>query len=50
MAHFGPCVNSTYTEEPCPEKCDPKERDGPVCASNGNVYRSTCEMRLLTCG
>lgn len=51
LAHFGPCVNSTFAEEPCPEKCDPtKERDGPVCASNGNVYRSTCEMRRLTCG
>lgn len=50
LSHVGPCMNATALEEPCPEQCSPNDRDGPVCASNGNVYKSICEMKRHTCG
>lgn len=50
MSHVGPCMNATALEEPCPEQCSPNDRDGPICASNGNVYKSICEMKRHTCG
>lgn len=47
LSHYGACTNGTKT---CPESCSTAERDGPVCASDGNVYASSCHMEKQTCG
>ena len=39
------------TPDVCPEQCDENaDSDLPVCGSDGNVYRSLCEMKRRTCG
>ncbi|XP_040564381.1 agrin [Lepeophtheirus salmonis] len=50
LAHLGHCLNSTAVAEDCPSSCSKSDHSGPICASNGNVYPSICEMKRQTCG
>lgn len=45
MAHLGEC-SSLLSNEKCPDSCE-NEQEEPVCASDGNVYRSVTTTRLL---
>lgn len=33
LSHYGPCLNSSAVEEPCPKYCSDSlaVRDGPIC-------------------
>ncbi|XP_014241941.1 agrin [Cimex lectularius] len=48
LAHLGRCVELLKHEE-CPDSCDDAETS-PTCGSDGNVYRSECDLKRLTCG
>uniref|UniRef100_A0A2P2HX35 Agrin-like n=1 Tax=Hirondellea gigas TaxID=1518452 RepID=A0A2P2HX35_9CRUS len=52
FAHYGPCVGSTNMTLECPSSCEGRKarEGGPICGSDGNVYTSTCDLRLRTCG
>lgn len=46
--------NRVGTANACPVSCgDGKattDKDRPTCGSDGHVYRSECEMKMLNCG
>lgn len=46
LAHVGNCTR--LEPSTCPTSCP--EEDSPLCGSDGNVYRSDCELRRQTCG
>ncbi|XP_065573315.1 agrin-like [Artemia franciscana] len=51
LSHNGPCMNrSKLLTDDCPDECTTSKKPDPVCASNGNVYASVCEMKRQTCG
>lgn len=41
--------NRVGSANACPVNCD-KEKERLTCGSDGNVYRSECEMKMLNCG
>jgi len=57
LAHVGKCKKTLNTknskngkkEEECPKNCDNIENN-IVCGSDGNSYKSICEMKKKTCG
>lgn len=50
LAHAGQCVKNPHKkEENCPKNCD-KAENKIVCGSDGNAYRSLCELKRRTCG
>ncbi|XP_054274244.1 serine protease inhibitor dipetalogastin [Macrosteles quadrilineatus] len=48
LAHLGKCA-ALLEPENCPDECDADEVS-PTCGSDGNVYRSYCELKKATCG
>lgn len=51
LAHVGACTTLKSSVFQCTDKCTSKDNDaGPVCGSDGNVYRTLCELKQKTCG
>jgi hypothetical protein len=51
LAHAGVCVKLS-PENDCPTDCKAGDSQSasPVCGSDGNVYKSICDMKNRTCG
>lgn len=41
--------NPSAVASACPTTCE-KEKERLTCASDGNIYRNDCEMKMLNCG
>lgn len=51
LAHIGACTKLKTNVFQCNEKCTETDKaTGPICASDGNTYRTLCEMKEKTCG
>lgn len=51
LAHIGACTKLKTNIFQCDENCTQNDNiTGPICASDGNVYRTLCEMKEKTCG
>lgn len=51
MAHIGPCTRLRQDYGDCTPECTAEEEElQPVCGSDGNAYKSMCEMKQKTCG
>lgn len=51
MAHIGPCTRLRQDYTDCTIQCTAEEEHlTPVCGSDGNAYKSMCEMKQKTCG
>lgn len=51
LAHHGRCFNHSQTEE-LPKECSKEEEESkyPMCGSDGNAYKSYCDMKRRTYG
>lgn len=50
MAHIGSCTELKTVEFNCDECDDADYEPEPICASDGNVYKTKCELKQQTCG
>lgn len=52
LAHIGSCTQLRADVYDCSTAfCSyEEENSGPICASDGNAYKSKCEMKQKTCG